>query len=310
MSNLNNLKEVADRNLGGLKADTRLLHQILNAKTQKTKKRINWRPIAVVSSAAVVLLVAASIALPQLMRYDGDINVVTKSAGGELEDGIVEFSANVPAGSVNINESTKNIPGYHTLFAAGQSANFPLVKIGNATYRMLTDAVTVSSGLLGSQLGSVTDYTSEPAVSTGSIVSNTVAAGQAVYAVQGMESAMIAAEVNGALRAFQRVSYSGAAIIGAETLKDVLTGDISVVSMELSGVGRISDNATVQELMDVLYSYANYEGAAVRTSYNQSLLLTLANGLSVQLNIGNESVSACGTWSCPEFFDAFTNAIN
>ena len=37
MKDLENLKEIADRNLGGLQADTRLLHQILHAPAEKPK---------------------------------------------------------------------------------------------------------------------------------------------------------------------------------------------------------------------------------------------------------------------------------
>jgi len=309
MSRLENLKDIADRNLGGLKADSRLLHQILNSEKHSPERKIKWRPILIASAAAIVLLAAGFIALPQLLRYEGDINLVTRSAG---EDGVTQsfpLTASVPSGSVNISESSGSIPSYHNLFATGQTVDFPLVRVGSATYRILTNAVTASSGQLGTQLGSVTEYTTEPAVSSGSIVSNVVEAGQPVYAVQGMDGALIAAEVQGTLRVFQRASYCGTAIVGSETLRDVLTGSASVVSLELSDVGRIDGADAVQALMDVLYSYAQYEGAAVSANSGQSLLLTMSNGLSVQMNAGNGTLSACGTWSCPEFFDAFTDAM-
>ncbi len=307
MSSLENLKEVADRNLGGLKADARLLHEILNAEGKTPKRRVKWRPMLVAGTAALVLLAAGLIGLPQLLRYNGDISVVSRSAGGDNAPQVLSLTANVPAGSVNITESSAAAPDFHNLFATGQSANFPLVKIGEKTYRMLTDAVTAGSGQLGDSLGIVTDYTSEPALSSGGVVSNTVAAGQTVYAVSGMNSALVAADVQGTMRVFQRVSYAGTAITGGESLKDVLTGSAGVTAIELSGVGRIT-GAGVQALMNTLYQYAQYEGAAESRGGAQSLLLTLDNGLTVQMSVENGILSACGNWSCPEFFEAFEDA--
>ena len=309
MSRLEDLKEVADRNLGGLKADTRLLHEILNAKTPTPERKTNWRPILAISMAAVLLLVAGVIGLPQLTRYDGDINVVTRSAGGDNAPQTVQLTANVPAGSVNISESAGSAPGYQNLFASGQSANFPLLKVGERTYRMLTGAVSASTGQLGRQLGTVTEFTSEPAISSSAIVSNTVEAGKSVYAINGMDSALLAAEVQGTLRVFQRVSYSGTAVVGAETLKDVLTGGVEATALELSDVGRINDAGEAQALMELLFSSARYEGASESSAAGQSLLIKLANGMTVQMNIKNGTLYACGAWSSPEFFDAFQNAI-
>ena len=37
--------------------------------------------------------------------------------------------------------------------------------------------------------------------------------------------------------------------------------------------------------------------------------LTGQNGLTLQLLTGDDSVSACGTWSCPDFFEAFAEAV-
>lgn len=310
MKRLENLKEITDRNLAGLKADTRLLHQILHAKTPKAEKKIKWRPVLIAGAAAVALLCAGLFGLPQLLRYNGDMEVVTRSAGGELAEQTFQLTANVPAGSVSISESAGNMPGYRSLFAPEQNANFPLLKVGNATYRLLKDSVSISAERLGEQLGNVTEFTDEPAVSAGGIVSNIIAAGQPVYAVKGMKAAAVAADIQGTLRVFQRVSFGSTAIVGSETLKDVLTGSAQVVSLELSDVGRIDQADAVQTIMDTLFRYAHYEGAAESANSRQSLLLKLNNGITVQMNAGNGTLSACGTWSCPEFFEAFADAVS
>ena len=96
--------------------------------------------------------------------------------------------------------------------------------------------------MLGDPLGRVIEFTSEPAVSSAGIVSNVVAADQPVYAVQGHEGRSGCRRVSTvSLRVFQRVGYGGTAIVGGESLGDVLLGSAQVVAMELSDVGVIDD---------------------------------------------------------------------
>ena len=42
---------------------------------------------------------------------------------------------------------------------------------------------------------------------------------------------------------------------------------------------------------------------------NQALLIQLKSGLVLQMAVNGERVIACGTWACPEFFDAFQEAM-
>ena len=44
----------------------------------------------------------------------------------------------------------------------------------------------------------------------------------------------------------------------------------------------------------------NYDGGPI----------TLKNGVTVQLAVKNDKLAACGTWSCPEFFEEFEAALN
>jgi len=308
MPKLENLKEIADRNLGGLKADAHLLSQIKQTADARPERKINWRPVLISGVAAVLLLCAGVLVLPLITKGQGDIQIVSRSAGDGGTPQEIQLTANVPAGSVNISGSQGTIPGYRNLFAAEKNGNFPLVKVGSATYRMLISPSGFSGDLLGENLGNVTEYTLEPAISSSAIVSNVVSAEQPVYAVSGMKNAVVAAEVQGSMRVFQRVGFSGTAIVGSESLRDVLLGSAQVTAMELSDVGIINQADKVQELIAVLLHNARYEGVADSTR-KQSLLLRLDNGLIVQMNAGNGLLSACGTWSCPEFFDAFQAAI-
>ena len=169
----------------------------------------------------------------------------------------------------------------------------------------------MSDSLLGESLGEVTEYTLEPALSTGGgIVSNIVSAGETVYAIQGMQGAMAAAYVKGNLRVFQRVGYASTAILGDETLEDTLAAASHITAMELTGAGVIDDPAVAQTLMQTLLTDAVYESASASTGDTRSLLIALDNGLLMQLMVGQDTVSACGTWSCPEFFEAYDQAID
>ena len=124
-----------------------------------------------------------------------------------------------------------------------------------------------------------------------------------------MQGALAAAYVKGSLRVFQRVSFAGTAILGSETLMDTLADAPRITALELTGAGVIDDPATAQSLMQTLLDNAVYESASVGSGDTKSLLIALDNGLLMQLMVGDDAVSACGTWSCPEFFEAYDAAI-
>jgi len=174
---------------------------------------------------------------------------------------------------------------------------------------LLISPTDMDTALLGESLGEVTEYTLEPALSNGGIVSNVVFAGDTVYAVQGMKGAMAAAYVNGGLRVFQRVSYAGSALLDSESLAATLVGNHTATAMELTDSGIVDDPAKAQSLMQTLLDNAEYDSAASGTDDTRSLLISLDNGLLIQLMVGQDSLSACGTWNCPEFFDAYADAV-
>ena len=80
-------------------------------------------------------------------------------------------------------------------------------------------------------------------------------------------------------------------------------------AMELTNAGIVDDAAKAQALMQVLLDNATYESASVGGSETRSLLIALDNGLLIQLMVGDDTLSACGTWSCPELCEAFTTAV-
>lgn len=296
----------------GLQADEALKRKILRAAREKKNTGISYRRLVPVMCCALAVLIGLGIfgfsANPSSAGpRPTDAPLISSVPAGANEVPGVATALDVPQGSITIRNSSN--PSYRSIWAAKVSGgNFPLIGVQGRYYRLLTNPTSISSSLLGSSLGSVDNYTSEPALAgRNGICSNVVAAGETVYFVQGMSGAMVAANVNGALRVFQRVSFGDDALVGGENLADTLKAG-SVVALEISGVGTINDGSKAKELMNILTGNASYLRAGGSES-NQSLLIQLSNGLVLQMAVNGERIIACGTWACPEFFDAFQEAL-
>ena len=113
--------------------------------------------------------------------------------------------------------------------------------------------------------------------------------------------------MNGQMRVFQRVSFGDNALVGRETLDDTLRAS-SAVALELSGVGTVNDPAKARQLIGILTANAQFLRAGGGET-NQSLLIQLENGIVLQMAVNGQRLIACGTWACPEFFDAFQEAL-
>ncbi len=301
------LPEMAESS--GLQAGEQLKRKILRAAEEKPRASFfTPRRLAPALCALVVLLGVGAFTLPALnggQPQQENIALLSSHPAGNLTVG-EKLALDVPPGSISIKPSRN--PSYRSIWAPMSGGNFPLIGIQGRYYRMLTNPTGISSSLLGQSLGKVDTFTSEPALAgKNCICSNTVAAGETVYAVSGMNGALAAANVNGQTRVFQRVSFGDSALVGGEKLSDTLKAN-SAVALELSGVGTISDPATVQRLVDLLCSSASFLRAA-GSETNQSLLIQLNSGLVLQMAVNGQRVIACGTWACPDFFDAFQEAM-
>lgn len=307
---LEKLPETVQRQLGGLEAGPTLLCRIkLEAAETGSRRRVNFRPV-VAACAALVLCVGVAVSLqngsmPETLVQPAQ-NVMDSRAAGTQTEPTAEprTAADVPSGAIRMSAGRRS--SARSLFAQGENASFPLVTLGGATYRMLESPSGISESMLGEALGTVTEFNIEPALGSGGVVSNVVSLGESVYAVGDMNGALVAARVEENLRVFQRVSYAGTAVIGRETLADTLCQPEDVEWLELSGVGRVDDVEQAQSLMQILLDGADYQSTAF--SGNTSLQIGLQNGLTLQLMTAEDSVSACGTWSCPDFFEAFEKA--
>ncbi len=305
---LRELPQMADST--GLQADEQLKRRILRAAEKPARRGVMVRRVIPVMAAMVILAGAVFAALPALNKPNGpqatDTPLIESfSAGSDLPLG-EKLALDVPKGSITI-KSSRN-PSYRSIWARASGGNFPLVGVKGRYYRMLTNPTSISGSLLGSALGKVDTYTSEPALAgKKGIISNAVQQGETVYAVSGMNNAMVAANVDGKMRVFQRVSFGDSALVGGESLGDTLKAS-SPVALELSGVGTVNDASTASRLVKVLVNNASFLRAG-GSETNQSLLIQLKNGIVLQLAVNGERVIGCGTWACPEFFDAFQEAL-
>ena len=297
---LRELPEIAET--CGIEADERLKRRILRAADDAGRKaaprRRAWIPVA----CAAVLALALILAYPALKGRD-PVLITSQPAGEGAEKGEGALTGDVRGGSVTI--TSGQVPAYQSIWASGSSGNFPLVAVNGQYYRLLSSPGKISSSLLGSQIGTIGERTDEPALCRAAVFSNVVDLGQPVYAVTGMDGAAAAAYVDGTLRVFQRTSFSGSAILGRESLGDTLKLS-NVTSIELTDVGTVTGDEAAR-LADILLKSASYQNANCSET-GKTLVIRCGNGISMQLCVNGDSVSGCGTWSCPDFFEAFPAA--
>lgn len=240
------------------------------------------------------------------------VRIDTHAAGVMVEPtAVVRAAADLPDNSLQLTLSS-DAPSYRSLFANGSGGNFPLVGVQGRAYRMLKSPSALKESALGSAIGTVGVQTDEPSLAEAenwdSGLSSIADEGATIYAISGVsDKTAVAASVDGSMRVFQRVYYAGHGAMN-DSLEDTLDVRGQVASLELSQVGTISDANTASDVMATLLDNASVY-AQDSSSQKQSLTVTLKSGISFTLGVDGDVVSACGAWSCPEFFEAFKAAL-
>ncbi len=308
---LRDLPASANNAMDGLQATPFLKARIDRAVEEKKHEKVRFalpRWVPAVCCAAAVLVVGLS-AMPR-GGVDKQNGLIHSNALGPTSAPSDAMTADLSRGSVFISASASK-PGYRSIWSDVKDGSFPLIGVNGKFYRMLTSPNTVDGGLLGPQVATISEFTTEPSLSgTDVVLSNAATSGTAVYAIRGVsENTLVAAQVNGRTRLFQRVSFNGNALRGREQLADTLALSGQVIAMELSGVGTVTDPASCEALLSTLLGCASYESNGSISS-KKALLIELDNGLVLQLSVKGDSLAACGVWSCPEFFEAFENSCD
>ncbi len=309
---LRDLPASADKAMGGLTATPYMWAKIERAASGESRKAVHRVPRwTYACSAAALVLVMVLALLPGVGKL-GDANVPAV----HMNHGMLGEATPLPdssltadlGGGVFIAKSTRE-PGFRSIWAESRGGSWPMVGVNGSFYRLLTSPGTVDASLLGAELGTVAEFTTEPSLSgTDVLLSNTAPYGTAVHAIRGMDGALVAAQVDGAWRVFQRVSFNGNALRGSEKLADTLHISGRVIAMELSGVGAITDETVCAKLADTLLKNATFDSSGSISS-KQSLLIELDSGLVLQMAVRGDKLAACGVWSCPEFLEAFEEAV-
>ena len=304
---LTDLAAIAPEMLGGLRAGAAMRARILEARRPVSMPM--WPRLAAVGCAAALALavgVTALVSAPP--NPDGTVPIEMHAAGDELPPTEAPILiADVPWGSLTVGGGSSGFPSRFF----GDAGNFPLIGYDGGAYRMLRQPITVSRDALGSSLGSA-QYVSDPSQAASDawfgLISNAVGDDTPVYAISGLSNrTAVAAEVDGQFRLFQRYSYGNYGP-GSTSLESALDVRGKVRSLELSGVGKITDSGVANALINTLLDNAVHKSNAVARS-SEALTIELQSGLVLQLLVSQSTFSACGAWSCPEFVEAFEAAL-
>ena len=307
---LNHLAPVADEMLAGLQADEAMRLRIVRAaRAQKQPGKKMMKRFAPAAAFALAALVCVGVATT---RLDGQINVATVEPVriGEIAAGDPVVSNARTIADLGDGASVRMArSGGGSLFAEG-GAEIPVVTVEGNVYRMLASPQDIGGSLL-MQMGSVNVTTDQPSLASDADIrmgiSNVAKENAAIYAVNGIAtSTAVAAEVDGHVRLFQRVSYAGRGPAGG-TFADTFGVRGKVKSIALDGLGEVSGSAA-DEVIGVLLDQATLKSAD-GGSAKQYLTVTLDNGLKLQLGVSGDTLIGCGAWSCPEFFEAFEKAM-
>lgn len=309
---LNKLPQDADKAMEGLYATPFLKARIDRAVAEKKQGKVRftiprWAPAL---CCAVMVLVLTLTFVPMGQQEKPGTLITSNTLGDPTEPPASMLTADLRNGNITISANSSK-PGYRSIWSDVHNGAFPLIGMNGKYYRMLTSPNAVDSSLLGAPLATISEYTTEPSLSgTDGVLSNTAISGTTVYAVNGVsDSTLVAAQVNGRTRLFQRVSFNGNALRGREKLADTLAVSGQVVAMELSSIGTVTDPGACAKLLSILLANASFESRGSISS-RQALLLELSNGLVLQLAVKGDNLAACGVWSCPEFFEAFESLCN
>ena len=312
LDSLDRLGPITDEMLAGLHADQRMKMRIREAATAKAapRRRVQRALVPALCCAALAVVCVGTVGVGRLsapqapMTRTAQIETIAAGNGERIvmETTLADLGDNARVG--------KAVPKHTSLFASGEK-DMPLVALDGAVYRMLTSPKTLSSALRGNEVGAVAQVTDEPSLAGGDAMnaglSNVAGKGAVIYALKGVSrDTAVAAEVDGQIRVFQRVSYAGKGP-GKKTLEDTFDVRGKVKALELSGVGTLEGDAA-NAAIAVLLDNAALKSADA-SAKKQSLTVTLESGVKLQLGVSGDTLSGCGGWSCPEFFEAFESAL-
>ena len=309
MEKLNQLGPITDEMLAGLQTDEAMRLRIVRAAREKArpakKNTKRFAPVMALAAAALVCVGVASTRMEAITPGAVPMMIDEIAAGQPAAAGARVMADLGDGASVGAARSSGG-----SLFAKG-SGEIPVVTVKGNVYRMLTTPQDIGSSLLAGEAGSVQVVTDQPSLASGADLkaglSNVADPAATIYTVKGLKTTTaVAAKVDGKMRLFQRVSYAGQGPAGSR-FEETFSIRGKVKSMTLDGVGTI-EGGKANDVAAVLLDCASLKSAQAGSA-KQYLTVTLDSGLKLQLGVSGDTLMGCGGWSCPEFFDAFENAV-
>lgn len=309
MEKLNHLGTITDEMLAGLQTDEAMRLRIVRAareKNQPAKRKKRFAPALALAAAALVCVGVASTRVTPINPGVVPMTIDEIAAGKPAAAGTRMMADLGDGASVGSARSA----AISSLFAQG-SGEIPVVTVKGNVYRMLATPQDIGSSLLSGEVGSIEIVTKQPSLASGAELkaglSNVADQATTIYTVKGLKTTTaVAAKVDGKMRLFQRVSYAGQGPAGS-AFEETFSIRGKVKSMTLDGVGTI-EGSKANDVAAVLLDCASLKSAQAGSA-KQHLTVTLDSGLKLQLGVSGDTLMGCGGWSCPEFFDAFENAV-
>ena len=291
---LQDLPRAADEALGGLQAAQGLRNRILEKANEEKAGSAKFRKWLVPAlSCCGALAVTAGLFAAGVFGGDGkipaasdvknpqEISVIAQGDLPEVPD--ARLSADV-GGTVTI---TRN------------ASSGSMLAVDGRYYCKQSGKVPATGECLG-EVRNVSDVSGQSGV-----CSDCLDDGVLIYAIPGMEGTAVAADDGGTLRLFRRTSFGGTALVGGESLRDTLRGDI--VKIQIDGMQPL-DGGDAKQLMEILFSSAVQYSSGSSTS-GTAFTVTFGNGVKLKLYVSPDEglLMGCGTWKCPEFFAAYNS---
>lgn len=336
------LRQVTEDVLGGLSATDELKKRILyNAANtmleteegrKESRKAGGWMRAIPALCCCLVLVVCASVLIPKITsnqtlineseEIPDTVNGDTVSADSEAFPEIIDMAAgnyvvspeqpvlaSTKVGTSNRKVSSNPDGGIFADRMPGAEAkaeNPYLIVCNDGKFYRLTDDLFAENelALSGSSVGK-TAFKAGYSDVTGNANGNgstCLPEGTALYTIEGMNSAFLAARVESGILVFQRISAENIGLLAGETLNDVIPSFDRVVAIDFSDRDSITDRNEILEIGSLLKEYAIPEDTTAGNG-GEKMILNLDNGMRYQLTLDGGRICGCGTWLCPELFD-------
>ena len=289
---LQDLPRAADEALGGLQAAQGLRNRILekaNEEKVAPKGYRRWLTPVLCGCGALAVVVGL---------YAGGVfgkNAPAAAAGQEGPGISVIAQGSLP--EIPDARLSADVGGTVTITRNASSGS--MLAVDGRYYCKQSGKVPATGECLG-EVRNVSDVSGQSG-----ICSDCLDDGVLIYAIPGMEGTVVAADDGGTLRLFRRTSFGGTALVGGESLRDTLRGDI--VKIEIDGMQPL-DGGDAKQLMEILFSSAVQYSSGSSTS-STAFTVTFGNGVKLKLYVSPDEglLMGCGTWKCPEFFAAYNS---